>query len=134
MSSLQTEFAFTLPLGYKDATGTLHTEGTMRLATAADEILPLRDPRVTANPAYLVILLLSRVITRLGTLRQVDTGVIEGLFSADLTFLQDLYRRINETGHNRIAATCPACATHFEVDLGDPGELSATPSNDSTRR
>ncbi|MBV9358372.1 MAG: phage tail assembly protein [Chloroflexi bacterium] len=121
MSELQTEFEFALPRGYIDSTGGLHKIGTMRLATASDEIMPLRDPRVTSNQAYLVILLLSRVITRLGKLRQVDTGVIEGLFSADLAYLQDFYRRINENGSARIPATCPQCAAAFEVDPVDLG-------------
>lgn len=133
-SVLRTEFAFTLPLGYVDPSGAVHKDGRMRLATAADEILPLRDPRVAANQAYLVVLLLARVVTRLGTLQQVDTGVIEGLFSADLAFLQDLYRRINENGHARLPTTCPACAHHFEVDVSSPGESVATPSSGSTRR
>jgi hypothetical protein len=126
MAGLQTEFNFTLPRGYVDEAGNLHREGTMRLATAADEIVPLRDPRVVANQAYLVIILLSRVITRLGThtAGQVNTGVVEGLFSADLAYLQDFYRRINENGHNRVSATCPSCATQFdvEVEVSAPGE------------
>jgi hypothetical protein len=122
MRGLQTQFNFTLPRGYVDESGTLHREGTMRLATAADEIIPLRDPRVVANQAYLVIILLSRVITRLGTLSegQISTGVVEHLFSADLAYLQDFYRRINENGHNRIPATCPTCATEFEVEAEVP--------------
>jgi hypothetical protein len=122
MPVLQTEFDFTLPRGYVDSSGTQHAEGRMRLATAADEIFPLRDPRVAANQAYLVVLLLSRVITRLGSLRQVDTAVVEGLFSADLAYLQDFYRRINENGHTRMDATCPSCSTQFEVDVAGPGE------------
>ncbi|MFI5385016.1 MAG: phage tail assembly protein [Fimbriimonadales bacterium] len=93
---LQTEYEFILPRGYVDSHGTLHKKGRMRLATAMDEIAPLRDPRVRANQAYLVIILLARVITQLGTVEAIDTGVIENLFSADLSFLQDLYRRINE--------------------------------------
>jgi len=93
---LQTEFEFTLPRGYVDSHGTLHKKGRMRLATAMDEIAPLRDPRVRANQAYLVIILLARVITQLGSVDVIDTGVIENLFSADLAFLQDLYRKINE--------------------------------------
>jgi hypothetical protein len=118
MRGLQTEFNFTLPLGYVDESGTLHKSGTMRLATAADEIQPLRDPRVGANQAYLVIILLSRVITRLGTLGEglINPGLVERLFSADLAYLQDFYRRVNENGHARIDATCPACATRFEVE------------------
>lgn len=95
-SGLQTEFDFVLPRGYIDQNGTLHREGRMRLATAMDEIAPLRDPRVRANQAYLVIILLSRVITKLGTVEVIDTGVIENLFSADLAYLQDFYRKIND--------------------------------------
>jgi hypothetical protein len=93
---LQTEFEFTLPRGYVDGNGTLHKKGRMRLATAMDEIAPLRDPRVRANQAYLVVILLARVITQLGTVEVIDTGVIENLFSADLAYLQDFYRKINE--------------------------------------
>src|SRR3954453_24257929 len=95
---LQTEYEFTLRLGYVDQDGQLHRDGTMRLATAADEILPLKDPRVQANPAYLVVILLSRVVTRLGTLEAINPKVIEGLFTADLAYLQDLYNRIYGTG------------------------------------
>jgi hypothetical protein len=127
LAGLQTEFAFTLPRGYVDSTGNLHKDGTMRMATAADEILPLRDPRVTSNQAYLVIILLSRVVTRLGTLGegQITAGVVERLFSADLAYLQDMYRRINENGHNRVPAMCPSCSTRFDVEaeVGTPGEL-----------
>lgn len=93
---LQTEFDFVLPRGYIDQNGNIHREGRMRLATAIDEIAPLRDPRVRANQAYLVIILLARVITKLGTLEVIDTGVIENLFSADLAYLQDFYRKIND--------------------------------------
>ena len=95
---LQTEFEFTLPRGYIDSSGKLHRKGRMRLATAIDEIAPLRDPRVRANQAYLVIILLARVITQLGTVEVIDTGVIENLFAADLAYLQELYRKINELG------------------------------------
>jgi len=95
-TGLQTEFEFTLPRGYVGPDGTLHRKGRMRLATAIDEIAPLRDPRVRANQAYLVIILLARVITKLGTLEVIDTGLIENLFSADLAYLQDFYRQINE--------------------------------------
>jgi hypothetical protein len=126
MRGLQTEFNFTLPLGYVDESGTLHKSGTMRLATAADEIQPLRDPRVNANQAYLVIILLSRVITRLGTVGEghINPGLVERLFSADLAYLQDFYRRVNENGHTRVEATCPSCSTRFELDTegGAPGE------------
>jgi hypothetical protein len=91
----QTEVEFTLPKGYLDATGILHRKGVMRLATAADEILPLRDPRVQQNDAYLAIIVLARVITRLGDIQDIDTKLIEGLFAADLDYLQRLYERIN---------------------------------------
>jgi hypothetical protein len=93
--TLQTEYDFTLPKGYIDRQGSLHRDGRMRLATAADEILPLRDPRVKANPAYLTVIVLSRVVTRLGALEELSPPVIEGLFVEDLAYLQHLYRRIN---------------------------------------
>lgn len=121
--ALQTEFEFTLPKGYVDREGNLHRQGTMRLATALDEIAPLRDPRVTGNQAYLAIILLSRVITRLGSLADVNTKVIEGLFSADFAYLQEFYRRINEDGKATVAATCPECNHTFEVELANQGEL-----------
>jgi hypothetical protein len=91
----QTEIEFELPKGYVDDTGTLHRRGTMRLATAADEILPLRDPRVQQNEAYLTVIVLARVITRLGSLADVHAGVIEGLYASDLAYLQRLYDRFN---------------------------------------
>jgi hypothetical protein len=91
----QTEIEFELPKGYLDDAGTLHRRGTMRLATAADEILPLRDPRVQQNEAYAVIIILARVITRLGTLTDLHTGVIEGLYASDLAYLQRLYEQFN---------------------------------------
>jgi len=91
----QTEIEFDLPKGYLDAAGTLHRRGIMRLATAADEILPLRDPRVQQNEAYVAIIVLARVITRLGSLPEIHTGVIEGLYASDLTYLQRLYERFN---------------------------------------
>ncbi|NTU83255.1 MAG: phage tail assembly protein [Chloroflexales bacterium] len=119
--TLQTEFEFTLPRGYVDREGNLHRHGVMRLATALDEITPMRDPRVRANQAYLVIILLARVITRLGELSDVNAGVIESLFSADLAYLQDFYRRINETGTSLVEAICPACAHRFELDVSYTG-------------
>ncbi len=118
---LQTEFQFTLPRGYVDGEGNLHRRGIMRLATAADEIIPLRDPRVKGNQAYLVIILLSRVITKLGDLQDISTRTIEGLFSADLAYLQDFYRRINENGHTLMPVTCPECSHNFEVDVANLG-------------
>lgn len=122
MATLQTEFPFTLPHGYVDPEGNLHREGVMRLATAYDEIAPMRDPRVQSNPGYLAIILLSRVISRLGTVEQINPKVIESLFSADMAYLQDFYRRVNENGHNRVQVACPHCEGNFEVDLSGLGE------------
>ncbi len=119
---VQTEFPFSLPRGYVDSEGNLHHEGVMRLSTAYDEVAPMKDPRVQANPGYLVIILLSRVITRLGDLTHINPKVIEGLFSADLGYLQDFYRRINENGHNQLAVSCPHCEKEFEVEINGSGE------------
>ena len=116
-SGLQTEYPFVLPRGFVDDAGRLHRDGVMRLATARDEILPLRDPRVRENEAYLSVVLLSRVLVRLGTITDVHAGIVERLFAADLAFLQDLYRRINQEGHTRAAVQCPDCRHDFTVDL-----------------
>jgi len=118
---LQTEFPFTLPYGYLAADGALHQTGVMRLATAYDEVAPMKDPRVQANPGYLVIILLSRVITRLDGVDQVNPKVIEGLFAGDLAYLQDLYRSINERGHDQIRVVCPHCTGEFTIGLGEMG-------------
>jgi hypothetical protein len=120
--TLQTEFPFTLPRGLLDGEGNLHREGVMRLATAYDEIAPMKDPRVQANPGYLVIILLSRVILRLGSLDPINPKVIEGLFAGDLAYLQDFYRRVNDQGHHRIAVACPHCEKEFEVEIEPGGE------------
>ena len=125
---LQTEFPFTLPMGFLDAQGELQREGVMRLATAADEIAPLRDPRVQANPGYLLVVLLSRVVTRLGAIETINPKVIEGLFAGDLAFLQDMYRLVNTTGRNRVRTSCPHCSQDFDVELTSMGESGATPS------
>lgn len=117
--TMQTEYRFTLPRGYLDAEGVLHREGTMRLATAQDEIAPLRDPRVQANPAYLVVILLARVVTRLGELPDVNPRIIEGLFAGDLAHLEALYREVNGDGSLRV--TCPECEAGFEVGLAHVG-------------
>lgn len=93
--SLQTEYEFTLPKGYVDKHGELHRSGTMRLATARDEIEPLRDLRVADNEAYLTVIVLSRVVTRLGNVGQVTPNIIEGLFAADLAYLQEFYGIVN---------------------------------------
>jgi len=117
----QTEFSFSLPRGFVDSAGELHREGSMRPATAYDEIAPMRDPRVQTNPGYLVIILLSRVITRLGSIEHINPKVIEGLYSADLAFLQDFYRRVNEDGDTRVAVTCPHCDGNFQVEVSSLG-------------
>lgn len=122
MGVLQTEYEFSLPVGYVDESGNLHKEGAMRLATAADEILPMKDPRVQQNSAYLSVILLSRVVSRLGDLRMVTPKVIEGLFAADFSYLQEMYNRINQDGTNQIKAVCPKCEHHFNIELSPPGE------------
>ncbi|PWK11523.1 hypothetical protein [Tumebacillus permanentifrigoris] len=115
--AFQTEYEFVLPRGYVDEEGTLHRRGVMRLATAADEILPMRDPRVQSNPSYLSIILLARVITKLGDLHMIDTRTVEGLFTADLAYLQSLYRQVNEGDGTMLKACCPKCDHDFEVDM-----------------
>lgn len=122
MAAFQTEFPFELPRGYIDGEGTLHKTGMMRLATAADEIVPMKDPRVQQNPGYLSIILLARVVTRLGSLPAVDTRTIEKLFTADLAFLQDMYQRINDAQAPVIRTICPHCGESIEVPWPFLGE------------
>lgn len=114
---LRTEFTFELPRGYVDEAGTVHRDGSMRLATARDELRPQIDLRVKENPAYLSVVLLSQVITRIGTVTDVHAGVVERMYATDVAFLQDFYRRVNSEGHTRAAVTCPHCEGGFEVDL-----------------
>ena len=123
-TSSTTSVAFTLPRGYIDADGGVHRDGEMRLATAADEILPLRDPRVESNPAYLTVILLSRVVTRLGTLDAVNPHVIEGLFTADLDHLQDLYNDLNAVGAARRQVACPHCGRGYDPAPDGRGKSS----------
>jgi hypothetical protein len=113
----RTEVEFILPMGYLDSEGTLHRDGVMRLATAADEILPLKDARVQQNPAYLIVILLSRVITRLGSVQQITPKVIESLYAADLGRLQSLYNEINRLDGGA-AVVCPNCQHTFQVEAG----------------
>lgn len=115
--ALRTEFDFVLPRGYVDPDGAIHREGTMRLATARDELLPLYDARVKENPAFTSVVLLARVITRLGDLPRLDAQVVENMFAADVAFLQELYRRINAEGHTRAGVSCPSCGHGFTVDV-----------------
>jgi len=112
----QTEFEFTLPCGYLDAAGTLHREGVMRRATAADEILPLKDPRVVKNPSYLIVILLSRVMTRLGGLDQINPKTIEDLYATDLAYLQQMYNRVNSLDAGNAQAVCPSCSHKFALE------------------
>jgi hypothetical protein len=114
MSTLETEYEFTLPRGYVDGDGDIHKKGVMRLATAADEIAPYKDPRVQANPAYLTVILLSRVTTLDGV--EVNTRVVEALFASDLSHLQGLYNRINSNGEHPPLVTCPHCDHRFRVE------------------
>jgi phage FluMu protein gp41 len=114
---LQTELEFTLPRGYVDEQGNLHRQGTMRLATALDEVEPLQDARVRANEAYLGILLLSRVVTRLGDIGPVSPAVVERLFSADFAYLQDLYLRMNDVEPSVVETQCPGCGRQFALEL-----------------
>lgn len=117
MQEFESEFEFTLPRGFVDRNGTVHRQGVMRLANAGDEILPLRDPRVQQNPGYLTIILLARVITRLGTLPTVDTNVVERLYTMDLAYLQDLYQRINTMEMPVYKTICPHCGEEIEVPV-----------------
>ncbi len=121
MEGFKTEYEFSLPRGFVDREGNVHREGTMRLATAMDEIIPLNDMRVQRNRAYLIIVLLSRVVTRLGDLSEVHTGVIENLFASDLRFLEEMYNRINED-EAKVRVTCPECGARFEREFGRLGE------------
>ncbi|MFB7210061.1 hypothetical protein [Streptomyces sp. NPDC056255] len=115
--AMRSEFEFELPRGYVDDEGQVHRRGSMRLATARDELRPQIDLRVKENPAYLSVVLLSQVITQLGTITDVHAGVVERMYATDVAFLQDFYRRINSEGHTHAAVTCPLCHGSFEVDL-----------------
>lgn len=114
---LVTEYEFDLPKGYVDNTGTVHRHGVMRLATAADEILPLRDPRVVQNPGYLTIILLSRVIVSLGTVPRIDPRVVEKFYSSDLAFLQNMYQTINAVEPIVNTCVCPECGHKFDEEI-----------------
>jgi hypothetical protein len=114
---MRTEIPFTLPRGLVDSAGEVHREGTMRLATARDEIEPLRDPEVRRNEAYLSVLLLARTVTRIGEITEITPELIEDLFAADFDHLQRLYERVNTDGESVGVVSCPECAHDFEVDL-----------------
>ena len=114
---MQTQIEFTLPRGYVDGSGEVHRTGTMRLATARDEIEPLREVEVRQNSAYLTVLLLARTLTRLGAITDVTPSVVESLYAADFDHLQRLYERINSDGEAVGVVSCPECSHRFEVDL-----------------
>jgi hypothetical protein len=116
---MRTEYAFTLPRGYVDTAGAVHREGVMRLATARDEIEPLRDPAVRQNEAYLSVMLVARTVTRLGTITAITPDLVENLYAADFDHLQRMYQRLNADGESIGAVTCPDCARQFEVDLSE---------------
>ena len=127
--TLKTEFEFTLPKGYMDDEGTLQNQGTMRLATVADEVLPLQNRLVQQNPAYVTILVLAQVVTKLGTLDSIDRRVIENLYSSDLTYLRDFYNRINKHVPAGVAAPCPQCGQQFEVAVTVPDNATSAEPN-----
>lgn len=131
-TTLRTMVPFTLPIGYRDDAGQLHQDGEMRLATAGDEILPLRDPRVQANPAYLAIIVLSRVVTRLGDLDVITPKIIEDMFAADLGHLQVLYDEVNGSAERAPTVTCPRCEHQFQTDAEPPGKSISTPPTASS--
>lgn len=114
---LRTEYPFVLPRGFVDEQGQCHRQGTLRLATAKDELTAQSEPLVAQNPAYLSIYLIMRTVTELGDLPVVDRFVVEHMFASDLAFLQDLYRRVNQLGHTQAEVDCPNCEHHFLVDL-----------------
>ena len=114
---MRTEIEFTLPRGYVDASGNLHRDGTMRLATARDEIEPLREVDVRQNQAYLSVLLLARTITRIGEVTEITPDLVAGMYAADFDHLQRLYERVNSDGEAVGVVSCPACAHRFEIDL-----------------
>ena len=114
---MRTEIPFTLPRGLIDDAGTVHREGRMRLATARDEIEPLRDAEVRQNQAYLSVLLLARTVTQIGEITEITPELVENLYAGDFDHLQRLYERINTGGDAVGVVSCPQCAHEFEVDL-----------------
>lgn len=127
MSTLTTAFEFMLPRGLVDEAGQVHRQGTMRLATARDELVAQRHPQVQQYPEYLMLVLLSQVIGPLGTLQAVSPTQLEQLFTQDLSYLKEFYNRLNQQGHPYVAAHCSQCDRTFHVELALAGELSATP-------
>jgi hypothetical protein len=120
---MQTEIRFTLPRGFVDADGNIHQDGTMRLATARDEIEPLRDPEVRKNDAYLAVLLLARTVTRIGDITDITPQFVENLFAADFDHLQRLYERVNSDGEAVGVVSCPECTHEFEIDMTEVDDV-----------
>ena len=114
---MTTVFDFELPRGYVDSTGQVHRRGKMRLATAGDEISATRDPRVLANPSYLTIVVLARVITEMEGMETIVPNIVERFFTADLAFLQDMYQRINSIEPPKMTVVCPDCGKVFEAPV-----------------
>lgn len=117
-----TEFNFILPRGLLDTEGNLHRHGVMRLATAKDEIMVQKNRAAQDNSSYAVIVMLSRVITKLGTLTEITPELLENLFSKDLAYLREFYNRINQQGDAYIPVQCPQCQSQFQVELALAGE------------
>lgn len=114
---MRTEVAFTLPVGLEDARGAVHRDGVMRLATARDELEPLRDAAVRSHAAYLSVLLLARTVTRIGTITEITPELVERLYAADFDHLQRVYERVNAGGDAVGVVGCPHCGRDFEIDL-----------------
>ena len=112
-----TVYDFELPKGYVDSAGEVHKKGKMRLATAGDEISATHDPRVLANPSYLTVVVLSKVITELEGMEAIVPNIVERFFTADLAFLQDMYQRINNIDPPTMTVVCPDCGKTFEVPI-----------------
>jgi len=118
---LQTVYPFRLPKGYLDGDGQLHRDGQMRLATARDELEAMRDPKVKADESYMASRVLARVVVSLGALEAVTPDVIEGLFVADMEFLQNMYETINKADNPQIQVSCPRCGHQFTDTINFQG-------------
>ena len=121
-NTINTEFNFILPRGLVAPQGGIHRQGVMRLATAKDEIYVQKDSRVQRDPAYGVLVMLSRVIIQLGSLSSVTPELLEELFTRDLAYLREFYNRINQQGNAYISVECPQCNSQFSAELSLSGE------------
>jgi len=123
LNPLLTEFNFMLPRGLVDASGVVHQQGVMRLATARDELVAHKHRHVQTYPEYLMLVLLSQVITHLGTLESISPEDLENLFTQDLAYLRELFNRINQVGSAKLPVQCPQCSHRFQTELVLSGEL-----------